>query len=100
MSDAYVVTVEFVIQFEHADAFRSAMVANARASREREPGCRQFDVCVVASDPRTIFLYELYDDRAAFDAHLHSEHFKAFDARVAPWVEQKTVRTYARVDPN
>ena len=99
MSGAFVVTVEFVIQLAHADAFRVAMIANAQASREREPGCRQFDVCAVQADPRTIFLYELYDDRAAFDAHLQSEHFKAFDAQVAPWVEQKTVRTYAQVEP-
>lgn len=75
------------------------MIANARASREREPGCRQFDVCVTDDDPGRVFLYEIYDDRAAFDAHLASAHFKAFDATVAPWLETKTVRTYALADP-
>ena len=56
------------------------MLANAKVSRETEPGCRQFDVCVEADTGRT-FLYELYDDRAAFEAHLASAHFKAFDER-------------------
>jgi hypothetical protein len=52
----YIVTVE------------STMVDNARASREREPNI--------------VFLYEVYDDRAAFEV-----------------VAAKVVRTYTRADP-
>lgn len=33
--------------------------------------------------PNEIFLYELYTDRAAFEAHLASDQFVAFDANVA-----------------
>jgi len=95
----YVVTVEFIIKREHAGAFLQEMVANARASREREPGCRQFDVCAAPDDPAALFLYELYADRAAFDAHLATPHFRAFDATVGPWIERKTVHTYTRADP-
>ena len=94
----YVVTVEFVARPAFADAFLREMVANAAASREREPGGRQFDVCASAEDG-DVFLYEVYDDRAAFDAHLASPHFKAFNAATVDWIERKTVRTYARVDP-
>ena len=93
----YVVTVEFIVKAGHAAAFLPAMLENARASREREPGCRQFDVCADPNDARVIFLYELYDDRAAFDAHRATAHFKAFDAEVGPRVERKTVRIYTRV---
>ena len=95
----YVVTVEFVAKPEHAEAFRSATVENARASREHEPGCRQFDVCGDAANRAVVFLYELYDDRAAFDAHLASAHFRAFDDRVRDWIASKTVRIYGRIDP-
>ena len=94
----YVVTVEFAARPAFADAFLREMVANAAASREREPGCRQFDVCASAEDG-VVFLYEVYDDRAAFDAHLATPHFEAFNAATADWIERKTVRTYARVDP-
>jgi len=94
----YVVTVAFEPKPEHAEAFRAALLANAMTSREVEPGCRQFDVCV-EPDTGRIFLYELYDDRAAFDAHLASDHFKAFDASVRDWVAGKDVRTYRRVAP-
>jgi quinol monooxygenase YgiN len=95
----FVVTVEFVAKAEHRDQFRAAMLVNARASREREPGCRQFDVVADPSDPAQIFLYELYDDRAAFEVHCASEHFRAFDEKTRPWVARKTVRIYERLDP-
>ena len=95
----YVIAVDFFIKPRHVTEFMTAMVENSRASREREPGCRQFDVCVDPNDPHVIFLYELYDDRAAFDAHLASPHFKAFDARVSPLVERRSVRSYVRADP-
>ena len=95
----YVVTVEFVVRGEDAAAFRDAMIENATTSRAREPGCRQFDVCADPSDPALVFLYEVYDDRGAFDAHVASEHFRTFDVRVRPYVERKTVRVYERLDP-
>jgi quinol monooxygenase YgiN len=94
----YVVTVDFTVQPQHIEAFRARMLENARASLTQEPGCRQFDVCVDPGVPATIFLYELYVDRAAFDAHLAAPHFLAFAAAVAPWVAAKVVRTYQRVE--
>ena len=95
----YVVTVEFEVMPGHEEAFRTRMVANARASRETEAGCRQFDVCAVPGQPQRIFLNELYVDRAAFDAHLAAPHFREFDSAVAGWVAGKTVRTYERLEP-
>lgn len=95
----YIVTVEFAVRPEHATRFRAAMVANARASRQVEAGCRQFDVCAMPDDPAKLFLYEAYADRAAFDAHLASAHYCAFDAAVRDWVAEKTVRIYQRLDP-
>lgn len=95
----YIVTVAFSAHEAHAADFRAALVDNAQASRESEAGCRQFDVCIAADDTSTTFLYEAYDDPAAFDAHLASAHFKAFDALTTPWIRNKTVRIYERIGP-
>ena len=95
----YIVTVEFVAKRERAEAFRAAIVENAGASRRNEPGCRQFDVCSEPSDRSVVFLYEVYDDRAAFDTHRLTAHYLAFDDCVRDWVDRKTVRTYERIDP-
>jgi (4S)-4-hydroxy-5-phosphonooxypentane-2,3-dione isomerase len=44
--------------------------------------------------PDTVFLWEIYDDRAAFDAHLASRHFRDFDRATADMVRTKTVTFY------
>ena len=95
---SFAVTVVFVAKPEFRDAFRKEMVANAEASRTREPGCRQFDVCE-SDDRSTIFLYEIYDDEAAFKAHLATDHYLHFNATTTPWVAEKRVTTYLRVSP-
>ena len=38
-----------------------------------------------------IILYEIYDDAAAFAAHLATPHFAAFDATSAPLVAGRTI---------
>ena len=91
--------VEFRIEPEHVAAFEAAIVDNARASRETEPGCRQFDVCRDLTQRNLFMLYELYDDEAAVQAHLQSAHFLQFDAASAGWVEHKTVWRCHRVAP-
>jgi quinol monooxygenase YgiN len=95
----FVVTVEFEVDPQHLAAFLPLVCENARLSRESEPGCRQFDVCTDPARPNDVFLYERYRDRAAFDEHLASEHFRAFDAAVRGMVTSKSVRTLQRVDP-
>lgn len=41
-----------------------------------EPGCRMYLAHRALEDPRTFFLYEQYDDAAAFAAHAASDHFQ------------------------
>jgi quinol monooxygenase YgiN len=84
--------VEFRIHPGHVAAFTAAIAGNARASLAHEPGCRRFDVCRDPADPGLFFLYELYDDEAAIQAHLQSAHFRRMDQATAGWVQGKTVR--------
>lgn len=95
----YIVTVEFVIKPEDVQRFMPLAVDNARASRGQEPGCWQFDVCVMPEAPNLVFLYEVYGDRGAFEAHLATAHYRSFDAAVRDMVAGKVVRTYVRADP-
>ena len=90
--------VEFRIAAAHVDAFAAAINANARASRDTEPGCHQFDVCRDPADPTVFFLYELYDDEAAIQAHLRTPHYLHMDTTTASWVQNKVVRRYVRTE--
>ena len=91
----FVVVVTFDVRPDGIDAFRRAVRRQAETSLAREAGCLRFDVAVADDDPACILLYEIYRDRDAFDDHLKTAHFAAFDAEVAPLVRAKQVGTYA-----
>ena len=60
------------------EAFLEAIIGDAKGSVNNEPGCRRFDVIQDAGDDNRIWLYEIYDDEAAFKAHLETPHFIKF----------------------
>lgn len=91
-----VVVVDMQVKPQHVEVFRSEMLANARDSREREAGCRQFDVAFDERDPTAVFLYEVYDGVEAFQQHLREPHFLRFDEVTRPWLAHKTVRLLQR----
>jgi len=93
----YLVAVTFDIHAEQAGAFATRVARQATDSLT-EPGCHRFDVWAEPGNPARIFLFEIYTDRAAFDAHLASAHFKAFDAEVTDWIANKTVETWVLGD--
>lgn len=93
----YAVVVTLLVKQEAMSEFLPLMLENARKSLADEPGCHRFDVCRDEARPTEVFLYELYTDCAAFEAHLESAHFKDFDHRTTPLVLYKEVSTYATV---
>jgi (4S)-4-hydroxy-5-phosphonooxypentane-2,3-dione isomerase len=88
---AFVITVDFTVKPGAMAAFRKLIDRNARDSCADEPGCRRFDV-LVPTEPGDKVL--LYDDRAAFDAHLSSPHFEVFNRESAGFVISKKVIEY------
>ena len=40
-----------------------------------EPGNRYYQAQCSPEDPRHFFLYEIYEDEAAYHAHMETEHF-------------------------
>ena len=89
----YVVFVDFRLKAGARAAFRRLVDANAQISAHAEPDCRRFDVIEPEGAADSILLYEIYGDRAAFEAHMRSEHFARFDAASAGLVVSKSVVT-------
>jgi quinol monooxygenase YgiN len=85
----YVVTVNFEIESDHVADFRVAVMRQAENSVSREPDCHRFDVSVDGAAPAKFFLYEVYTDEAAFQAHLKTDHYADFNATTTPWVKTK-----------
>ena len=87
----FVVSVIFDVEPQHADQFLVRVRQQAQDSLDFEPACHRFDVCIDPQRLGRIYLYEIYTDRDAFDEHLASDHFKAFDAEVGPITMDKQV---------
>lgn len=93
----FAVCVTFDIKPGRTQAFLRLMHAQAANSLDREAGCHRFDVCTDGDVADRVFLYELYTDQAAFEAHLQSAHFQTFDAAVGEMIAAKQVSTYESV---
>ena len=90
----FAVSVYFEIRPGMMAAFRARMIRQAKDSLRLEEKCRQFDIGHTPERPETVFLYELYDDAEAFDAHLASAHFKAFEKDVEPMIVSRKIETW------
>src|SRR5258707_12734741 len=78
-STPYINAIELDIVPAEFEKFKATILANAAAS-VTEPGCRQFDVLFEESNPHHVFLYEVYDNASALDAHRATPHSKAYTA--------------------
>jgi len=95
-----VVHVHVRVRPEHLEAFKTASLANARAS-VREPGVARFDVVQQADDPTRFVLVEVYRTPAAPAAHKETAHYQAWRDAVAPMMaEPRTSVKFANLFPD
>jgi len=95
----FIVAADLNVEPSNHDLFLPHVLENARLTRTSDPGCRQFDVKVNPQQRGEFLLYEVYDDRAAFDAHQASAHLKAFRAAAGSLLKSRNVRFFERVAP-
>ncbi|MBL28167.1 MAG: antibiotic biosynthesis monooxygenase [Rhodospirillaceae bacterium] len=89
----YVVTVEFdVIKGKEAE-FRAVALKQSVDSLE-EDGCTCFDIGVSDEDPYKYIFYEVYHDRAAFEAHLKTPYLEAFRKKSAELTSSRRRMTW------
>jgi quinol monooxygenase YgiN len=82
-----------------AEACAAILRTMAQLSVANEPGCRMFAVHQAVDDPRDFFLYEQYDDEAAFKAHAQTDYFKQHVLGDAvPRLEQRSRTFYTSLD--
>jgi len=87
----YVITVDFEIEPAELKPFLKLVRENAQRSLKDEPGCRRFDVASPRDGESRVFLYEIYDDEAAFQAHLLTPHYKTFATATKAMVKGRKI---------
>jgi len=96
---SYVLVVNLEIKPDHVERFMTMALENAKAARETEPGCRQFDVLVDPDDRTKVMFYEVYADEAAFRAHQETAHFKRYFDTALGFLASRSRVFYRRVAP-
>ena len=85
------------IKPDHIEEFMEASLGDAEGSVRDEPDCYRFDMNQDAEIPSRFYLYDVYRDEQAFEAHLETPHFITWRDRVQPWfdgdIEKVTMRT-------
>ena len=95
----FVAAIDLDIVPAEIEKFKAALKENAAAS-VKEPGCREFNIHLLASNPNHIFIYEVYDNEAVAQAHRQTDHFKKYAAATANMVAKREVRAMASVAMN
>jgi quinol monooxygenase YgiN len=96
-SGPFVIIAEFEVRPDKLEQFLELARTDASQSVANEPGCRQFDVTLDREEPNRVVLYEVYEDSAAFDAHLEMPHLAAFRAGIEGLIVSRQVRRLTRV---
>lgn len=81
----YIIVAPIQIKEGFKDQYIKGMLENARRAVNDEPGCLRFDVVRDANDEHRIWLYEVYKDEDAFQAHAQAPHFLKFRDLSADW---------------
>lgn len=95
----YINAVDLVIVPSEMPKFLEAVQENG-VNAVKEPGCRTFNISVLQSNPNHVFLYEVYDNAAALEAHRQTPHFKKFAATTKDMVADRLVRPLSAVAMN
>jgi len=80
------------VKVEHVERFVEASFGDARGSVRDEPGCFRFDIHQDAQISTRFYLYEVYRDEVAFQAHLEMPHFKEWRSTVNPMLDGDSQR--------
>lgn len=94
-----VVHVHVQVKPDSIEAFKTATLANARASVQ-EPGIARFDVIQQVDDPARFVLIEVYRHANAPAAHKETAHYATWRDAVAPLMAApRTSVKFANVFP-
>ncbi len=72
----YCIIVKNQVKEGTREKYLEAMLPNAKASLENEPGCLVFDVLEAREEPNTFYLYEVYESTDALEVHKQTDHYK------------------------
>lgn len=90
--DPYVILVEYTFDEKDIDTVIELLSEMQSQTLEKEEGCVVYDLLVSEEDPNTIFIYESYENEAAFKVHTNSDYFKAIvPTKIKPLIKKERI---------
>jgi (4S)-4-hydroxy-5-phosphonooxypentane-2,3-dione isomerase len=96
----YINAVDIDVVPGQIDDYLAAVKENGAAAVKQEPGCREFNITVSQKDPNHVFIFEVYDNAAALDAHRQTDHFKKYAALTNEMVAKRDTHPLSSVAMN
>ena len=87
-----VLMVNIKVKPDRRDDFIAAIREDAVGTTTKEEGNLQFNVIQDGDDPDRFFLFEVYRDEAALEAHRQTAHFLKYREATAGLLAEETVR--------
>jgi len=95
----YITAVNFEINQQYYADFLKAIQDDGENSIQ-EPGVREFNITFPEQDPNHLFLFIVYDDYAAWDAHQKSAHYGKFIQTTTTMVKSYDFKVFSSVAMN
>ncbi len=64
---------------------------------QNEPGCLRYSLHQSIEDEHQFMLYEVYQDEEALEAHIASDHYKAYREQIELYLIDRQVTKYAEM---
>jgi quinol monooxygenase YgiN len=78
--------VKIHMKAEYREQFIKEMWADAIGSEKKEPGCLMFNIVHDNADPNILYLFEVYKDDKAVEAHKKMPHFVKWLETTKEWL--------------
>ena len=78
--------VKIRVKAEYGEQFLEATWADAVGSEKNEPGCLMFNIVQDTADPCVLYLFEVYQDDKALEAHKKAPHFLEWLQSTKEWL--------------
>ncbi len=83
--------VDYTLKPGQRDAFVERVRRHGETCLDSEPGCLQFDILVPREDVDRVFLYEVYTDQAALDAHVATPYMAQYRIDIQDMADTRTL---------
>lgn len=96
----YINAVDIDVVPGQVENYLRALKENGAAAVQTEPGCREFNITVSQSNRNHVFIFEVYDNAAALDAHRQTDHFKKYAATTKDMIAKREAHPLSSVAMN